>query len=66
MGLVLRAVSLYDNGLRAAFKKTYKNADYWHFVEQMFYELAEKHDIAVAGFFSHGEKDGTNHFTPNP
>ncbi len=66
MGQVLRAVSLYDSGLRAAFEKTCKNADYWHSVEQTFCTLADKYDIAVAGFFSHGEKDGTNHFIPNP
>ncbi len=66
MGQVLRAVSLYASGLRAAFEKTCKNADYWRSVEQTFCTLADKYDIAVAGFFSHGEKDGTNHFIPKP
>ncbi len=66
MGQVLRAVSQYDSGLRATFEKTCKNADYRRDVEQMFYALADKHGIDVAGFFSHREKDGADHFTPNP
>ncbi len=56
MAQVLRAVSQYDSELRATFEKTCKNADYWRDVEQVFYELAEKHGIAVAGFFAHLEK----------
>ncbi len=53
MSQVLRAVSLYDNTLCSSFEKTCKNANYWHSVEQQFHELAEKHGIKVAGFFSH-------------
>ncbi len=66
MDQVLRAASLYDSRLRATFEKTCKNTDYWRDVEQMFYELADKHGIKVAGFFSHREKDETDHLIPNP
>ncbi len=56
MSQVLRAVSLYDNSLRSSFEKTCKNTDYRQDVEQEFRELAKKHGIRVAGFFSHLDK----------
>ncbi len=70
MAQILRAVFLYDRKLHTSFEKTCKNADYCRAVERQFYELAEKHGIAVAGYFSHsfshGEQDGADDFTPNP
>ncbi len=57
MAQVLRAVSQYDRDLRSSFEKTCKDRNYWNFVEQTFRDLAEKHGIKVAGFFSHLEKD---------
>ncbi len=57
MAQVLRAVSQYDRALRPSFEKTCKDREYWNSVEQTFRDLAEKHGIKVAGFFSHLEKD---------
>ncbi len=57
MTQILRAISQYDRNLRPSFEKTCKDREYWNSVEQTFRALAEKHDIKVAGFFSHLEKD---------
>lgn len=50
---ILRAVTMYDRTLRPDFDRDVRTRETWDAVEEMFYALAEKHGVRVAGFFRH-------------